>query len=61
MQQKKELVVKEVEFSLIEGHLYKMGPVEILHRYVLEHERQMILEKDHHGTTGGHYVRKAIL
>jgi len=29
-QQKKELVVKAADFSLIAGHLYKMGPDEVL-------------------------------
>jgi len=38
-QQKKELVVKEADFSLIARHLYKMGQDEILRRYVPKHER----------------------
>ena len=32
--QNKELVVGATNFSLIEGHLYKMGPDEVLHIYV---------------------------
>eukprot|EP00253_Pinus_taeda_P027353 PITA_27353 len=36
--QKKELVVRAIDFSLIAGHLYKMGQDEILRRYVPEHE-----------------------
>jgi len=59
-QQKKELVVKAVEFSLIEGHLYMMGPDAILHRYVPKHERNMILREAHVGETSGHYARKDI-
>ena len=38
-QQKKQLVVKATDFTLIAGQLYKLGPDEILQRYVLEHER----------------------
>ena len=35
---KKQLVVHIVDFSLIVGHLYKMGPDEILRRCVMEIE-----------------------
>ena len=38
-QQKKQLVVKVADFTLIAGQLYKLGLDEILRRYVLEHER----------------------
>ena len=38
IQQKKELVVCTVDFSVIAGHLYKMGNDEILRRYILEFE-----------------------
>jgi hypothetical protein len=34
--QKKQLLVRDVDFSLIAGHLYKMGPDEILRRCVME-------------------------
>jgi len=37
-QQKKELVLCTTNFSVIAGHLYKMGSDEILRRYVLEFE-----------------------
>jgi len=33
-QQKKELVVRVANFSVIAGHMYKMGANEILQRYV---------------------------
>ena len=56
--QKKQLVVKATYFQLIVGQLYKMGPDEILHRYVLEHERPMVLNEAHVGVVGGHYVGK---
>jgi hypothetical protein len=36
--QKKQLVVHAADFSLIAGHLYKMGPDEILRRCVMETE-----------------------
>jgi hypothetical protein len=56
--QKKQLVVRTVDFSLIVGHLYKMGPNEILRRCVMEAERPLILAKSHEGIAGGHYVGK---
>ena len=40
MSQKKQLVVKAFNFQLIAGHLYKMGPDEILWRCVLPHEQE---------------------
>jgi hypothetical protein len=36
--QKKQLVVRAADFSLIAGQLYKMGPDEILRRCVMEAE-----------------------
>ena len=49
MQQKKQLVVRATEFTLIAGQLYKMGPDEILCRCVLEHEKPLVLAKAHSG------------
>lgn len=60
-QKKKEKVVKEVDFSLIVGQLYKLGPDWILRRCVPKHERQMILVEADGSTTGGHYARKVIV
>jgi hypothetical protein len=57
--QKKELVVRAVDFSLIVGQLYKMGPDEILRRCVMEEEIPLILAKSHEGIAGGHYTGKA--
>ena len=34
--QNKQLVVKAVDFTIIVGKLYKLGPDEILRRYVLD-------------------------
>jgi len=42
-------VVCVVDFQLIGGQLYKLGPNEILRRYVLEHEQSMILSEAHEG------------
>ena len=36
-----------------------MGPDEILHKCVLEHEKPLILAEAHSGAVGGHYVGKA--
>jgi hypothetical protein len=41
--QKKQLVVRAADFSLIARQLYKMGPDEILRRCVMEVERPLIL------------------
>ena len=38
-QQKKQLVVKATDFTLIAGHLYKLGPDEVLHRCIMPHEK----------------------
>jgi hypothetical protein len=56
--QKKHLVVRDVDFSLIVGHLYKMGPDEILRRCVMEAEKPLILIEAHDGIAGGHYAGK---
>jgi hypothetical protein len=49
--QKKQLVVRTADFSLISGQLYKMGPDEILRRCVMEEEIPLILEESHEGIT----------
>jgi hypothetical protein len=54
VEQKKQLVVKEENYHLIVGNLYKLGVDGILRRCVLEHERPMILTKVHEGIVGGH-------
>ena len=53
--QKKQLVVKAVDFTIIVGQFYKLGPDEILRQYVLSHERPLILQEAHVGIPGGHY------
>ena len=56
IQQKKELVVRTIIFSIIVGHLYKMGNDEILQRYVPKFKRSQILIEAHGGTAGGQYA-----
>jgi hypothetical protein len=56
--QKKQLVVRATDFSLIAGHLYKMGLDEILRRCVMEAKLLLILIESHEGIAGGHYVGK---
>jgi hypothetical protein len=56
--QKKQLVVRVADFSLITRQLYKMGPDEILRRCVMEVERPLTLTKSHEGISGGHYAGK---
>ena len=53
--------MRAANFTLIVGQLYKLGPDEILHRYVLEHERRRILEEAHVGVAGGHYAGKTTM
>jgi hypothetical protein len=57
--QKKQLVVRVADFSLIAGQLYNMGPDEILRMYVMEVDRPLILTQAHEGLAGGHYAGKA--
>jgi hypothetical protein len=56
--QKKQLVVRAVDFQLIVGQLYKMGPDRILRRCVMEDEIPLILEEAHEGIIEGHYAGK---
>ena len=56
--QKKQLVVKEADFTLIAGQLYKLGPDEVLRRCVMPHEKDAIIREAHSGTAGGHFTGK---
>ena len=56
--QKKNLVVRDADYQLIVGHLYKMGADNILRICVLEHERPRILVEAHEGIVGGNYAGK---
>eukprot|EP00253_Pinus_taeda_P009359 PITA_09359 len=60
IQQKNELVVCALDFSVIAGHPYKMGTNEILRQYVPEFKRSSILVDTHGGAMGGHYLGTAI-
>lgn len=46
----------DIDFRLIGGQLYKLEPDQILRRYILEHERPLVLTKAHEGVAGAHYV-----
>ena len=61
VKQKKQLVVRETYFTIIAGQLYKLGPDEVLQRYVLDHEKPMILTEAHASIAGGHYLGKPIV
>lgn len=58
-QQEKELVVHGTYFTIIAGHLYKMGSDEILGEYVPEFECSSILAKALGGAVRGHFIGKA--
>ena len=57
----KQLVFKAADYTLIAGQLYKLGPYEIMHRCIFDHERQWVMAKVHAGVSGGHYVRKEMV
>ena len=57
-QQKKQLVVKAADFTLITGHLYKLGPDEVLRRCVMPHEKEANIREAHSGTARGHFAGK---
>ena len=52
---KQILAMKDAPFSLINGFLYKIGLDEVLHRCVLEHERENIMHEAHYGPVGGYF------
>ena len=56
---KKQLVVKALDYILIAIQLYKLGPDEILHRCIFDHERQWVIAEVHAGVSRGHYAGKA--
>jgi hypothetical protein len=58
--QKKQLVVRVADFSLIAGQIYNMGPDEILRRCIMETERSLILTESHEGIVGGNYIGRSI-
>ena len=43
------------------GQLYKLGPNEILHRCVSDHERQWVMAEAHAGVSRGHYAEKEMV
>ena len=54
--QKKHLVVKSVDYTLIAGHLYKLGVYEVLRRCVFYYERPWVMSEAHAGVVGGYYT-----
>jgi hypothetical protein len=56
--QKKNLVVRVVDYQIVAGNLYKIGANNILRRCVMEHERPIILAEAHEGIVGGYYAGK---
>ena len=57
-QQKKQLVFKAADFTLIARHLYKLGPYDVLYRCVMPHEKEAIIREAHSGTAGVHLAGK---
>jgi hypothetical protein len=57
--QKNQLVVKEVDYQLIIGNLYKLGIDGVLRCCVLEYERPVILVEAHNGIAKIHYAGNA--
>ena len=57
-QQKKQLVVKATDFTLIAGQLYKLGLDEVLCRCMMLHEKEAIIREAHSSTVGGHFAGK---
>ena len=55
-QQKKQLVVKAADFTLITGQLYKLGSDEVLSRCMMPHKKKAIIREAHSGAAGGHFV-----
>ena len=58
-QQRKQLVIKASDFTLIAGQLYKLGLDEVLRRCVMPHEKEAIIREAHSGTAGGHFTGKS--
>ena len=56
--QKKHLVVRVVDYTLIVGHLYKLVADEILRRCVFDYERPWVMSEAHASVIGGHYAGK---
>jgi hypothetical protein len=56
--QKKQLVVRAADFSLVAGQPYNMGPDEILRGCVMEEEIPLIMVEAHDDIAGGYYAGK---
>ena len=51
-------MVRDADYQLIVGHLYKLGEDNILRICVIKHERSIIIAEAHEGIVGGHYTGK---
>ena len=56
--QKKHLVVKDSDYTLITGHLYKLGMDEILCRCVFYYEQPWVVSEAHASVARRHYAGK---
>ena len=56
--QKKHLVIRASDYTLIVGHLYKLGADEVLCHYVFYYERPWVMSEAHAGVARGHYTGK---
>ena len=52
---KKILAMKDAPYSIINGFLYKLSLDEVLHRCILDHERESIMHEAHYVLAGGHF------
>jgi hypothetical protein len=59
MTQNKNLVVRDVDYQLIIGHLHNMDTENIQRRCVLEHEKPRIFLEAHEAIVGGNYAGKS--
>ena len=51
--QKKHLVIRFADYTLIAGHMYKLGADEVLQRCVFYYERPWVMSEAHAGVSGG--------
>jgi len=57
--QKKHLVVREANYQLIAGQLYKMELDQVLRHFILNYKCEGVLWECHAGIAGGHVGGKA--
>ena len=57
--QKKHLVVRAADYTLIMGHLYKLATDKVLRHCFFDYEQPWVMSEAYAGVTGEHYVGKA--